>query len=420
MTETKPKWLQRLEKESWQAELIISGVAIYGTLQLPGYLTWLTDYFIDILPFSQYLAGYVIVYFSLIGVCVLTAFFLSHFILRAYWIGLIGLNSVYPEGIKEDGFYSPLYVRRMKKDIPPLPQSIRSIDNLCSSLFSAAFVFLMLYMMLSVMMLVGLFIFRLMSQFLPLIVFWILGGILGALMLFSVVLGIIANHKKNRNKAGLQYRYYWISKILGYILASFLYKPIYQILNTFTTNYDRRKSNPLLIIYFFVVIVALSTMYAAKTNIFVLIRAGLDKDIYREMRIYPEFYEDQYPAYKAIVTPILSTQHVDDGLLKLFIPVMDHEKALRKKICNLPAEGDISASELASCYTKYHKITVDDILMQVQFDRGTHYHRGEYGLFAFLPLDDISEGRHVVTITKHKDLTGEDLFSFSIPFWVTK
>ena len=31
----KPSWLLKLEQESWQAELIVSGVAILGTLQLP-------------------------------------------------------------------------------------------------------------------------------------------------------------------------------------------------------------------------------------------------------------------------------------------------------------------------------------------------------------------------------------------------
>ena len=32
----KPDWLVNLEQESWQAELIISGLAILGALQLPG------------------------------------------------------------------------------------------------------------------------------------------------------------------------------------------------------------------------------------------------------------------------------------------------------------------------------------------------------------------------------------------------
>jgi len=31
----KPTWLQVLEAKSWQAELIVSGIAIFGSLQLP-------------------------------------------------------------------------------------------------------------------------------------------------------------------------------------------------------------------------------------------------------------------------------------------------------------------------------------------------------------------------------------------------
>ena len=43
-TKKKPKWLRALETQSLQAELVISGLAIFGSLQLPSLLNNLVDY----------------------------------------------------------------------------------------------------------------------------------------------------------------------------------------------------------------------------------------------------------------------------------------------------------------------------------------------------------------------------------------
>ena len=37
-------WLNKLAQESWQAELIFSGIAIYGSLQLPAIINNLGDW----------------------------------------------------------------------------------------------------------------------------------------------------------------------------------------------------------------------------------------------------------------------------------------------------------------------------------------------------------------------------------------
>lgn len=106
-----PKWLRRLEKESWQAELLVSGLALFGSFQLPEITYWLIDLFIKRLPHEQYIWGAFIAQMSLLGLSILSTFFIIHLILRAYWIGLIGLNSVYPQGYKiENNMYSPLYI----------------------------------------------------------------------------------------------------------------------------------------------------------------------------------------------------------------------------------------------------------------------------------------------------------------------
>ncbi|HOY13253.1 MAG TPA: hypothetical protein PLY70_08935 [Saprospiraceae bacterium] len=63
-------WLQRLKEESWEAELLVSAIAIYGTFQLFKGINWATNVFIDRLPPSQYLVAYFIVFIGLLAISI--------------------------------------------------------------------------------------------------------------------------------------------------------------------------------------------------------------------------------------------------------------------------------------------------------------------------------------------------------------
>ena len=50
-----------------------------------------------------------IIFMDLLGVIVLSAMFIIHFILRVYWEVLVGLNSVFPDYSIKDSPHSELY-----------------------------------------------------------------------------------------------------------------------------------------------------------------------------------------------------------------------------------------------------------------------------------------------------------------------
>ena len=89
----KPKWMRVLEKQSWQAELVISGVAIFGSLQLPSALQDFIDFCIYYV--SDEMMGLVYIFILYLGLIipVLIINFILHFILRALWIGMLGLSN---------------------------------------------------------------------------------------------------------------------------------------------------------------------------------------------------------------------------------------------------------------------------------------------------------------------------------------
>ena len=97
--DSKKSWLARLAEDSWVAELIISGVAIYGSLSIHERIHFLVDWSIQNLYGDFLSATYLLLFYIFVGAQVLIVSFIFHFFLRGLWIGMAGLYSVYPQGV---------------------------------------------------------------------------------------------------------------------------------------------------------------------------------------------------------------------------------------------------------------------------------------------------------------------------------
>jgi hypothetical protein len=91
--------LERLRDRTDELELIISSLTIFALFSLPG---WMFDSFSGVythLSTALAIAGTVGIT-MLTGVCYgLAVCFVVHLMARAYWVGLIGLRTVFPDGI---------------------------------------------------------------------------------------------------------------------------------------------------------------------------------------------------------------------------------------------------------------------------------------------------------------------------------
>ena len=133
---------------TWEIELLISGLVLVALLQLPGAL----DHFFE--PRIPHAIGGTRA--ALIGLQLYTkamAFaligcFLLHLIGRAYWVGLIGLNSVFPKGPNwEQMRYGPLARAIYQRRFTSLPTLIARTDDFCSITFPFAFLLIVLVAM---------------------------------------------------------------------------------------------------------------------------------------------------------------------------------------------------------------------------------------------------------------------------------
>lgn len=137
----KPKWLRRLERESWQAELIISGAAIFGSLQLPGVLEKFQYYLLLNYDRGALFLWFFATSYWAIFVYGLIFIFVFHFIVRALWIGLIGLNSVYPGGFAPNNLSSEDFQEKSKAEYGDIDGFIAKLDTTASSMFGTGFTF---------------------------------------------------------------------------------------------------------------------------------------------------------------------------------------------------------------------------------------------------------------------------------------
>ncbi|MGH8498721.1 MAG: hypothetical protein ACRERV_07955, partial [Methylococcales bacterium] len=126
---------------TWETELLISGATVFGLMQLPDPLNrmliiWMNGNEGAIVDLLRTISIYL--QFSLITL-ILT--FVLHLVARGYWVALVGLHSVYPQGIRWDKNTSggPAYREIGKANMGSMPELIEKADNRATQIFSLGF-----------------------------------------------------------------------------------------------------------------------------------------------------------------------------------------------------------------------------------------------------------------------------------------
>lgn len=127
----------------WELELLISLSLVFGLMQLPSQVDPL---FTRMMPQVDggmrvaVMAGYQLVKLPLY---LMIAAFLLHLAVRAYWVGLIGLEAVFPGGVRWDELrYGPVTKELQRERIVSLQPMIDRADRFGSIIFSTSFALL--------------------------------------------------------------------------------------------------------------------------------------------------------------------------------------------------------------------------------------------------------------------------------------
>ncbi|MGB0390007.1 MAG: hypothetical protein ACPGD5_00450 [Salibacteraceae bacterium] len=446
---SKSSWLKQVAQQSWEPELLISGIAIYATSQIPGFLeaayqTYSYDFQIDSDFATRGLPSIAFAAFSA-SVSILRFFFIFHFLIRAFWVGLIGLNSVYTKGIQYDRLEnSDLYKIKIKKILGSKDEIPISIDRIASTLFSLAFSIAIMIAAIGFMYVVFFILLISLKSLLSAETYSSVSEVvsISISVLFSIlgIVLIILNLKKFRNHpkvANLQFK-------LGYYVTGaifpFVYKPITYVLLTFKSNISKTRFAVGMTIFFIVFTILLAN------SVIGLIpevpEALQSRDFNSTRALNHKFKPSNYISLTKDKQPVTDAQIgqpvIDKRSLFLFIPYSKILDMKLSKYCQTTEYADslskytvrkLKNENRIKCINDFFIVSIDgNKLGNNDFLFAKHPVTDQYGFSTYLYLEDsLKIGRHTINIDRrtiddidkeYNEIERPLRFTYQIPFWV--
>ena len=337
--------LRELTTQSWNLELVISGAALFAVLQLPDLLDAAFDYFrYNLLTQTAGMQGLfpTMAYSMMKAICyVLFIAFLMNFVMRGFWVGLVGLLAVYPTGIHYDRIpFSTKYAQdRMAAKLGSLDAYIMRLDRRCNTVFAVAFLFVLILIIVAFSYLLTVLVYSFLRPLIPTqywqgvkLTAWVL---MAGYVLTSIVLSL-PRVKAHPRGVSLHYRFTELSKLLFFGL----YRPFAFILNTFYSHLSYQKILRtialmtgvfivLIIVEFFADFARLDRR-AVSVNRRHLYSARLDS-----LYISPSAYDNQRADGQYIEVASIQEDVIRDPYIRLFIA---YPKALDTLLTRLAPE----------------------------------------------------------------------------------
>ncbi len=409
-----PKWLKALEAQSWQAELLISGLVIAGLLQLPDiFIHWCEGYILESNEMGFMFLSFASM-FLLAGIDSLILFFGFHFIFRSIWIALLGLNSVYPDGIDVGSTNGggPKIWKKMKEKYPSLSNYNQELDDNCSLVFSVATVTIIFVTSISVLILLIYQLFQLLIAVFPVMSNYVIHIVIGIYVLFTlsslVMQYLMKKYPDNKriekyslaygDAIGKAFSLYVFEQAIGYI-TSILFSNV--------------KSKYFIVVpLIFGFFIGMAGGRHINSNP-VYDNFGADEYFTfnnKPFKTFPFNYENLKQENVRIFTPIIPADIIYEDVLKVFIPTIEREKkhmdlvewGLLKRIKNIGAARDSLHEINLQRYINFNQIFVNDVVcsnLDVQYY--THPNAQEEGILTYIPATKFKKGKNILEIRKN-------------------
>lgn len=400
-----PRWLKRLQENSWELEILISGGAIFSLLQLSDfYIEW-----IQLSRVNNHLAGTgIILMIGMIGIKILNLGFILHLIFRAYWIALVCINYVYPNGINLNKVYfkKPFKPPTLKEN--NLKSQILRVDNLCGTV---------LYLTItSVLVIVGIILSVIVI--LPTAYYFSSSDSILSIYLFSLVVYLfdLITFGMLRSIPFLSYLTYPIFKLFDILTLRFAYnKPLL----LFTSNVSKIKAFITGLVFIFLSILF---AYGALYKLMHWPNAFDDRDYSWQLTdkhgVHDLHYMENWT--KENTTSVLggiTPKIVKGNYLEVFMRYMKAYDDLIELTDSIHENRDMG---------QLMDVWIDSILIQDVDWMHTRNQYVDFGISTLIPLDKFSNGKHIFSVTvkqKYLDQFRNSInrpSDFNVPFWIDR
>ncbi len=426
------KLLEKLQEESWQLELIISGFAIYGLFQAlePLQLSMQES------QNEQQVYTFIIALVALVSCAILIFNLLLHVILRGLWIGALGLRYVSGDIEYDKLKYSRKFTNYLSRKVGSFDKYISNLENYCSVIFAISFLLIFYVLAFTLTMvaiaLIGNYVIG--NDNLPV---W-LSQYVGITVMIFIIIGMMLTVfdfvtqgwlKKKQWISRLYFPVYWV---FSFLTLSFLYRPL--VYNFLDNKFGKRLSFILLPLY--AVILVLTSLRYNTSNY--LDPSQSSNTIYSNNRNYEDMIEDEDGVF--IRNVAIPSKVINTNYLKIFVvfsqnlesQIFSFNEALRPEKDRRGLSTDIrftddgiSFAERDSINKSYLEsfngmvqLKIDTLVFDSDFIM-SQSKKAELGFETYLNLNTIPEGKHLLRVNRRRiqenDTTLRNLAT--IPFW---
>lgn len=422
------KWLDILQQESWQLELIISGFAIYGLfmviepIETAGLQADIDQNIYKEILFQGLEVSWYIITINLI----------AHVILRGLWIGAIGLRYVSADIEYDKLNYSPKFREHLEKRVGSFDRYVASLEKYCSIIF--AITFLLVFYLLGLLMIT--FCLAMLGLFLdkPETPDWVRSWIIIPSIIF-IGIGTLLTFidfatqgwlKRKKWTTFFYYPVYWVFK---YLTLSILYRPM--VYNFLDTRFGKRLSFfvvPLYLAGTLIVGTGFSTSnYLTQdmsSNSFTANQANYedlmkDKAVFTNRASIPSrvIYKSALPVF------VVYGKSIENDVFRFNEELKPSEDM--RGIHSIFGDGTVSNNQRYQKLDDYletledmYTLKVDSIPFKPTFLFVENAQK-QIGFETTLDLQGFPRGKHVLNVTR-KDFRADTVFTRSIvriPFW---
>ena len=413
---------------TWEVELLISGVAVFAMLQLPG---WLDDRMFALEPRlgSEWRQVLVLFYiYSKSTAVVLAVTFAIHLLLRAQWIALVGMDSVFPQGVRLDRLRMGPIQRAIEEARPESTADvIERADNRASVLFAIGVSIAMIIASVCIFFCGSLLVVNLLAQAFnwPVDPLKVMLGIFGLVMVPFVTAGMIDQLRGDRLQPGGAAHRITAAALRFYTRIGMGRRNSYVVALLASNGGERRMMAVVVGVMVVALLGVFATFAAMRSSVVIGSYAMFPDSERRQLR--SEHYDDQRNPARDVALPFVQSSVIAGPYLKLVVPYRPNrdEPAMRKNCAQTSGlEDEALATARLNCLQALHPVTLDGKpLQELQYEIASDPRTDRPALLAMIDVRNLAPGRHELRIARaprgdrKPDEDNSDPGFDAIPFW---
>ena len=414
---------------TFELEMLVSGATLFGLFQLPPLIEALvTRYGPHLGLFGIFIAAGV----GMLGraaVYALIACFVVHLALRAYWVALVGVHSVFPGGVRWERMRESGPIARgiIQERVRPLPVAITRFDNAASLVFATGFVLAMGTVSgILVITLAGLIVWTISLADVArpeILVLVILAPVVLAFMLLPLI-----DLKYGARLTGAPAR----ALTRGVrIILSLQPTSLATLQSVLATNVDKRLVYSVLIVGFSAAVFgSMGSTLGDDGSL-----PGASQYVYfsgsGERTVDPRHYESLRGDYASDRAPSIQSEVIEGPYVRLFVPYrpLRHNLAFAQSCPAVPsgraaaaetAAGRAAADAILACALRLHRPTLDGRPLDAQgFRFFVNPRTNRRGFLMLIPTAGLARGEHRISVWP-TTVRGRPAPTapYHIPFWL--